>query len=83
MNQSMKRKIHAFVINSLHADFQAFDNLIDESGEVNYTQLAEELAYEFSLDEHLDDETHWIWDVALDEGEFIEKRRQPKNSNTI
>ena len=30
------------------------------------TGLAERLAHDFSHDEWLDDETHWIWEVAAE-----------------
>ena len=34
-------------------------------GELNTTQLAENIAHAFDRDDWLDDETHWVWDVAL------------------
>lgn len=39
------------------------------TGEINATGLAEDAAAAFDandLDGPLDDETHWIWDVALE-----------------
>lgn len=36
------------------------------TGEVNATALAEACAQAFNVDHVLDDETHWIWDVAAD-----------------
>lgn len=30
------------------------------------TELAESAAHSFDMDEVLDDETHWIWDEAMD-----------------
>jgi len=48
-----------------------------EGGEVNYTRLAENAAWHFDHDEWLDDETHWVWDVALEAGE--EGTRQRRN----
>lgn len=50
----------------------------ESSGEVNYTRLAEEAAHYFDHDEWLDDETHWIWDLALQEGERAEKAHGDK-----
>jgi len=40
----------------------------DDCGEVNHTALAEECAAHFGMngvDGPLDDDTHWIWEVAL------------------
>lgn len=42
------------------------------TGEVNLTGLAEGAAREFDLDHEdgpLDDETHWIWDLAIEAAE--------------
>lgn len=44
------------------------------TGEVNTTQLAENAAHEFDHDEWLDDETHWVWDLAVDVVEWYEKQ---------
>ncbi len=35
------------------------------------TDIAETLAHEYDHDEWLDDETHWVWTVAMDL--YIEK----------
>lgn len=35
-------------------------------GEVNSTQLAEAAAAYFGHSEWLDEETHWVWDLALE-----------------
>ena len=40
------------------------EQLDDHGGEVNCTQLAEYAANAFDKDHWLDDETHWIWEVA-------------------
>lgn len=37
-----------------------------EYGEVNFTKLAEGAADAFNISDVLDDETHWIWEVAVD-----------------
>jgi len=39
---------------------------LGDDEEANATQLAENVAHEMDHDEWLDDETHWIWDVAMD-----------------
>jgi hypothetical protein len=39
---------------------------LGENDEANATQIAENVAHEMDHDEWLDDETHWIWDVAMD-----------------
>lgn len=37
-----------------------------KTGEINYTKLAEECAYAHDADQLLDDQTGWIWDLALE-----------------
>ena len=44
-----------------------------DCGEVNCTRLAENAAWEFDHDEWLDDETHWVWDLAVDIGAWAEE----------
>ena len=39
---------------------------------VNCTQLAENAAHMFSHDEWLDDEQHWVWELAADVAEQVE-----------
>ena len=39
------------------------------TGEVNATALAEDVAEELDRDHWLDDETHFLWEVALEEAE--------------
>ena len=36
--------------------------------EVNYTRLAENAAWHFNHDEWLDDECHWVWELAIQVG---------------
>lgn len=41
----------------------------DKNGEVNTTSLAESCAHAFNQNDEggpLDDETHWIWDIAME-----------------
>ena len=45
---------------------QPGDEVFAQEDEVNATTLAEIAAQELGHDEWLDDETHWIWDVAMD-----------------
>ena len=33
--------------------------------DINPTQLAENAAHAFDQDNWLDDETHWVWDLAI------------------
>jgi len=47
---------------------------VDRScNEVNYTLLAENTAHALDRDEWLDDETHWIWELAVDVGNAHER----------
>lgn len=49
-----------------------------KTGEINCTELAEECATNFDVDEFggvLEDETHWIWDIALEVAEAWEKKK--------
>ena len=39
---------------------------LDDCNEVNCTGLAETAAHEADCDHWLDDETHWIWDLAVE-----------------
>jgi len=59
--QSQKSKVLKWMIAEL--EFNR-DNYID-MGSVNLTKLAEGAAHAFDHDEWLDDETHWVWDVAI------------------
>lgn len=49
------------------------EDLVDQSGEVNTTLLAENIAHEAGHDEWLDDETHLVWEVACDIGTHLEE----------
>lgn len=44
-----------------------------QDGEVNCTHLAENTAWALNRDEWLDDETHWIWDMAVGEASRAER----------
>lgn len=66
------------VRNFMRNELYDLDSEVWEQGEVNYTRLAEEAAHYFDYDEWLDDETHWVWDLALKEGERAEKARRSK-----
>ncbi len=65
-----KNKVKRYMI-------QVAKNHVDrKTGEVNTTQLAEDAASEFDeSDTWLDDETHWVWDLAVDVAEAYEKRQ--------
>ena len=47
----------------------------NEFGDVRCTQLAEAAAITFDHPEWLDDETHWVWDLAVDIGATAEESR--------
>jgi len=47
----------------------------DELGDVKCTALAESAALIFDHPEWLDDETHWVWDLAVDLGAHAEEQR--------
>jgi hypothetical protein len=51
----------------LYMQSKAGDHLFDgKTGELNTTLLAENAAHAFDHDEWLDDETHYIWEVAFE-----------------
>ncbi len=45
-----------------------------DDGAVNCTRLAENAAHEFNHDEWLDDDSHWVWDLASDIASQAEER---------
>ena len=45
-----------------------------KTGEVNTTELAENAAHEFDSDEWLDDDTHWVWDLAVKAAEWYQQQ---------
>ena len=50
--------------------------------DINLTRLAEGTADHFNHDEWLDDESHWVWDLAVDAVEEIETtEKRAKNEN--
>jgi len=51
--------------------FGVLHDFVDEVGEVNATRLAEAAADDVGSVEWLDDETHWIWDIAAQEAEHF------------
>lgn len=54
-------------------------NHVDQCGEVNTTALAESCCDAFDCADGggpLDDDTHWIWDIAFDVGERYEDENQ-------
>lgn len=58
--------------------------LWDELGDVNCTRLAEEAALVFDHLEWLDDETHWVWDLAVDiaaDAEMFRTKYEKKKKN--
>ena len=77
---SEKTKVHKFMIKELR-DYsnQEFWN---EYGEVNCTKLAEEAALVFDRLDWLDDETHWVWELAVDVAAGEETRREAFEKKT-
>jgi len=66
MNENdLKKKVRGFIRGVLLDG----DSEVWEHKEVNLTKLAEAGAHFADRDEWLDDETHWIWEVALEEAE--------------
>lgn len=64
MNISKMRKVARLELR------ENWDEIYDcRTGEVNATRLAELTAQALDIDAALDDETHPIWDVALDVAE--------------
>ena len=47
---------------------RAMRDLLEDQPRANYTQLAEHAAHTLDHDEWLDDDLHWIWEVAADIG---------------
>jgi hypothetical protein len=45
------------------------------TGEVNLTSLAEACAHHFDAHHWLDDDTHEVWDLAIDVAEYWEANR--------
>ena len=46
------------------------EKYLDSSGCFQYTALAEWAAWEIGQDTWLDDETHFVWDLAVDVGDL-------------
>lgn len=61
-----EEEIREYMITILE-DFPAL--FLDECGEVNYTHIAEFTANELGIDNILDEETHFIWDLAIEIGD--------------
>jgi len=58
----LQRKVRSFMA----TEAQELLALPFNDSERNATHLAENAAVEFDHDEWLDDETHWVWEFALD-----------------
>lgn len=74
-----KRRVRSFMIRELedrdHPDLW-------RGGEVSLTRLAENAAWHFGKDEWLDDECHWVWDLAVDVANMFEPRGTEERSGT-
>lgn len=51
-------------------------------GEINYTRLVENAAWHFDHDEWLDDETHWVWDLAVEIADSMPRVELESRSGT-
>lgn len=58
----LQRKVRSFMA----TEAQVLLALPFNDSERNATHLAENAAQEFDADAWLDDETHWVWEFALD-----------------
>lgn len=56
----MKKQALAYMLRAL-----GNGECINDYGQVSLTQLAENTAHELGHDEWLDDETHWVWEEAI------------------
>lgn len=63
--KSLKRRAENHMVQCLDIDYAMFS----DCGEVNCTKLAEEAAKYLDHDEWLDEETHWVWSLAVDVSE--------------
>lgn len=69
-DQVDKRTLTNWCLRELRSDSRGY---LDSAGEVNCTALAEACAHAHGHDEWLDDETHEVWDAALDAAERASK----------
>ncbi|MFA4971256.1 MAG: hypothetical protein WC683_01500 [bacterium] len=63
--EAWKQKQFALIRKAQAAATRELRDLEDDE-EANATQIAENVAHDLGHDEWLDDDTHWIWDVAMD-----------------
>jgi biotin carboxylase len=71
-NKKQARQIRAYMRNELK---DPASDVWFQGYEVNCTRLAENAAWHFDCDHWLDDETHLVWDLAIEEGEKAERER--------
>lgn len=64
-------------MNTLIAQGVAYDRDCPDTNFVNLTELAEAAAHELDHDEWLDDETHEVWDLAIEVAEKSDPERDP------
>jgi len=64
-DNDLKKRVRGFIRGALLDG----DSEVWEQGEANLTKLAELGAHSVEKDEWLDDETHWVWEVAIEEAE--------------
>jgi len=59
----IREEVKSFMLKALDTDVESY---IDSGGDFNLTTLAENAAFNFDNEAWLDDETHWVWDVAFE-----------------
>ena len=69
-DEIMKDDSKNFMMMALETDLQTYTNSI---GEINLTTLAENTALNFDHEEWLSDDTHWVWDLAIEVTEEYNK----------
>lgn len=65
-----KEEVKNWMLMALDTDAESY---ADSGGEWNCTTLAENAAFNFESEAWLDDETHWVWDIAIEATEEHKK----------
>ena len=58
-----KEEVKNWMYMAIETDRESY---VDSAGEWNCTTLAENAAFNFDNEGWLDDETHWVWDIAVE-----------------
>lgn len=67
-----KKEAKDFMFMALDIDYS---NYTDSAGEINATKLVENAAFNFDKYTWLDNDTHWVWDLALEVAEEGKRRK--------